>query len=300
MQVFEFGTWDELAPYAEPWDRLAAGVPFRSWTWLSHWWRHYGRTRRTRLLVLGVFDQADLLVGAAPGTWILRPAGPRDPLAGLGRSLLRLRRHPLPAGRAVRRSWKALADYLAETEAGRRRTGLGPAGTGRRRRGRPGRRRFDPPAWPSVATRSTGARRRVAGGSSLPATWDEYLAGLSKGHRKQLRRLRARLVRHRPGGARIRSSGCDELPAAAALLDRPAPAAAAVAGPSGLFRLAALRRLSPRSHAGLLREGHLQLHWLELDGRPVAAEYHLAGGGIVYAYQVGDRAGGAGRTSRGG
>ena len=37
----------------------------------------------------------------------------------------------------------------------------------------------------------------------------------------------------------------------------------------------------------LLREGHLQLHWLELDGSPVAAEYHLAGSGIVYAYQSG-------------
>src|SRR5207244_453594 len=31
----------------------------------------------------------------------------------------------------------------------------------------------------------------------------------------------------------------------------------------------------------------LRLHWLELDGRPVAAEYHIAGEDIVYAYQSG-------------
>ena len=37
-----FTTFEELTPYADDWDRLAAGVPFRSWTWLSHWWRHYG------------------------------------------------------------------------------------------------------------------------------------------------------------------------------------------------------------------------------------------------------------------
>ena len=37
----------------------------------------------------------------------------------------------------------------------------------------------------------------------------------------------------------------------------------------------------------LLREGQLRLHWLELDGKAAAAEYHLAGAGIVYAYQSG-------------
>ena len=37
----------------------------------------------------------------------------------------------------------------------------------------------------------------------------------------------------------------------------------------------------------MLAQGQLQLHWLELDGRPVAAEYHLAGGGVIYAYQSG-------------
>ena len=35
----------------------------------------------------------------------------------------------------------------------------------------------------------------------------------------------------------------------------------------------------------LLAAGLLRLHWLELDGQPVAAEYHLADGGVIYGYQ---------------
>ena len=86
--VHRFATLDELAPYADDWDRLAAGVPFRGWTWLSSWWRSFGpqtdaEARRTRLAVLGVFGDAGRLLGIAP--WyidrsaihgrVLRPLG---------------------------------------------------------------------------------------------------------------------------------------------------------------------------------------------------------------------------------
>ena len=69
--VRRFTALDELAPYVGDWDRLAAGVPFRSWTWLSNWWRNYGpqtdaEARRTQLAVLGVFDDAGTLLGIAP------------------------------------------------------------------------------------------------------------------------------------------------------------------------------------------------------------------------------------------
>ena len=37
----------------------------------------------------------------------------------------------------------------------------------------------------------------------------------------------------------------------------------------------------------LFARGQLRLHWLELDGRPAAAEFHLAGDGVVYGYQSG-------------
>ena len=73
-RVVRFTTLDELLPYAQDWDRLAADVPFRSWPWLSGWWRHYGPAparggRAASLFVLGVFDQEDHLIGIAP--WYL-------------------------------------------------------------------------------------------------------------------------------------------------------------------------------------------------------------------------------------
>ena len=78
MQVFCLCSLDELAPYADDWDRLAVDVPFRSWTWLSTWWRHYGQqldseSPKARLFVLCVFDHDDALVGLAP--WYLDCSG---------------------------------------------------------------------------------------------------------------------------------------------------------------------------------------------------------------------------------
>ena len=78
MLIRRFTSLDELAPYADDWERLAAGVPFRSWTWLWHWWRHYGPRKdgdrsRSRLAVLGVFDDANSLVGIAPWYSTARP-----------------------------------------------------------------------------------------------------------------------------------------------------------------------------------------------------------------------------------
>ena len=44
----------ELNAYQRPWDELAGDSPFRSWAWLSTWWKHYGAGHD--LLVLLVFD----------------------------------------------------------------------------------------------------------------------------------------------------------------------------------------------------------------------------------------------------
>ena len=37
----------------------------------------------------------------------------------------------------------------------------------------------------------------------------------------------------------------------------------------------------------MLRAGQLRPGWLEVDRRPVVAEYQLTGDGVVYAYQSG-------------
>ena len=286
MQVFAFSSLEELEPYADAWDRLAGRAPLRSWTWLSSWWRHY-RSPRTRLLVLGVFSDADFLVGAAP--WFLDDAGP-------GGRVIR----PLGSGEvcsdyvgilsrpeAEAAVVEALADFLVSTPrpttppfrrgtcsnstASTPRTGW-PAGCSA--------------AWRSGAARRTAVRRRVAGGSSFRRSWEAYLAGLSKGHRKQIRRLERELLDTGRAVLHTVERG-EDLPQAVALLIDLHQRRRRVLGQRGCFaspRFAAFHR---EVMPAMLAQGQLQLHWLELDGQPVAAEYHLAGGGVIYAYQSG-------------
>ncbi len=37
----------------------------------------------------------------------------------------------------------------------------------------------------------------------------------------------------------------------------------------------------------MFERGQVQFYWLELDGKPAAAEYELVGDGVLYAYQAG-------------
>jgi CelD/BcsL family acetyltransferase involved in cellulose biosynthesis len=288
MQVYEFGTWDELAPYAQQWDRLAASVPFRSWTWLSHWWRHYGRQGARsglRLMVLGVFDQADLLVGAAP--WCLESSGPRgEVIRWLGSGEVCSDYVSILCQPAVRCGVvEAIADYLAAAEP----SGAGPVWDLLEL----GNVDVEDPAADALirllAEHGHPVHRRPAPNCwrlPLPATWEEYLERLSKSHRKQLRRCQrdwfntGRAVLHTV-------QRLDELPAATALLIDLHRRRWRSLGQAGCFSSPRFTAFHREVMPALLREGHLQLHWLELDGRPVAAEYHLTGSGVIYAYKAG-------------
>lgn len=290
MQVVAFTALDELAPYAEDWDRLAAGVPMRSWAWMSSWWQSYCADRadgfKLRLAVLGVFDSTDRLVGIAP--WHLRRTGSQGRvLRWLGSGEVcsdypSILCQPSMEDRVA----EATAEYLA-----------GPAGCRERD--------F---AWDLLDLCAVDAQdqptlrlvehladrgclvHRQSGMNcwrlELPSRWDEYLARLSKSHRKQVRRLEreyfesGRAVLHT-----VQRRG--ELPQAMDLLVDLHQQRRQSVGQRGCFASqrysAFLREVTPR----LLANGQLQLHWLEIDGRPAAVEHHLAGEGIAYAYQAG-------------
>ena len=121
----------------------------------------------------------------------------------------------------------------------------------------------------------------------LPTDWESYLASLGKNLRRDMRRLERnlldtdRVVLHRV-------KRLDELPAGDGHSRRFAPAAAqdrwakrAVLLPPGFWP--SIRDVVPE----LLRHGQLQFYWLELDGKPVAAEFQLVGNGVLYEYQSG-------------
>jgi Acetyltransferase (GNAT) domain len=311
MHIHLLNSFDELEPYADAWDRLAGEVPFRSWTWLSHWWQCYGPTadcpdfreakmglsplrksiRRSnptsQLAVLAVFDEADALVGLAP--WYLDSSvasGRVLRMLGTGKvcsDYLSLLCQPGMEESVI----ESVAEFLLDGPADYPHDGLdwdlilldgvdcedyavnrlaehlsGHGCTVHRRRGLS--------CW------------RLA----LPAAWEEYLQSLSRSYRRQIRRLEddyfktGRAVLH--GIERV-----DDLPWAIDLLIDMHQRRRQSLGDSGSFAsprfTAFIRGVLP----DLMRQGRLQFHWLQLDGRTVALEYHLTGAGVLYAYQAG-------------
>jgi CelD/BcsL family acetyltransferase involved in cellulose biosynthesis len=291
MRVHRFCTLDELAPYADAWDRLAGEVPFRTWAWMSCWWRHYGRDRgdgpRPELFVLAAYDDADRLVGLAPWCMKRTSSGGRT-LRWLGSGevcsdYLALLCQPGKESGVT----AALADYLTGDALGAPRNG---------------------PGWdlldlvgceagePSVnmlaehlAERGCMIHFRRQPNCwrlDLPPSWEAYLSMLSKGHRKQVRRIQRKMLD--TGRAVLHTAQCgNDLSHAAEILVHLHQRRRQALGQRGCFASSRFAAFHGEVMPLLLANGQLQLHWLELDGRPVAAEYHLSAGGVIYAYQAG-------------
>lgn len=293
MDLFCLTTLDELAPYADGWDQLARGVPFRGWNWLSCWWRHYGGGRRG-LRVLCAFERGDALAGVAP--WFLEtsPAQGRV-LRFLGSGEvcsdhLTVLCEPGREGAVT----EAMADWLSRRS--------GAAGQG------PGPAQETDETWDLLELTGVDAgdaavdglcRRLASHGHAvhrrpgpdcwrieLPETWEAFLDQLSSSHRSQVRRADRQFFG--PGRAVLRTvDKIEQLPRGMEILIGLHRARRRALGQPDCFVSAQFeamhRELAPR----LLAAGQLQLHWIEVDGAPVAAEYHLAGADTVYAYQSG-------------
>lgn len=289
MRVRCLTTLKKLAPYAEDWERLAAGAPFRGWTWLHHWWRHYGQDKEDasqRLAVLCVFDSR-ALVGIAPwyyestalGGRKLRPLGSGEVCSDYLGVLCQPGREEAVAG--------MLADYLVTNAQDN-----------------------DPDAlhWDllhldgidagdpvmsllahCLAISGCSVSRR--GGLNcwrvdLPDDWDAYLASLSKNLRRDARRLERDLIK--TDRAALRSvERLDELERAMDVLIDLHQRRRNMLSDGGCFAsqrfLGFYRDVLP----DLFRQGQLRFYCLEIDGKPAAAEFLLVGGGVLYGYQTG-------------
>jgi CelD/BcsL family acetyltransferase involved in cellulose biosynthesis len=275
-------TLDELEPLRPEWDALAAGNPFRGPDWLLTWWRHYGSLAGRELFVVAVRDAGGDLIALAPC----------------------YRAHALANGRVVRflgdgevctdhvtvlcrpgselEAAPALADALCQGPSSPRWDALdlaavatddpllAPLADAMSQRGCPVDHQAGPNCW------------RV----ELPASWDDYLAGLSKSHRKKIRRLEKHTVD--PGRAVLRAvEDAASLEQGFAFLVDLHQRRWRRLGQPGCFASQRFTNFHRDMTAQLLRAGRLRLQWLELDGRPVAAEYNLAGDQAIYAYQSG-------------
>jgi CelD/BcsL family acetyltransferase involved in cellulose biosynthesis len=272
---------ERLAP---AWDALTGGVPFRGPTWLLAWWRHYGDADwgnpRRRLFSLLVED-GDRLVALAPwfvewsalGGNVVRPLGS----GAVCSDYLSICCTPgEEAGAAA-----ALAHHLCrEARAEWDRIDYDAAVVG------------DPVLsafFPAMVAEGAAIERRPGVSCwrvALPTTWDEYLARLSKGHRKQLRRLIADPL-DTPRAVWHTTTRADEFDHDWGVFLDLHERRWQSAGHPGCFSKPTFAAFHADVARRFLAEGRLRLHRLEVDGRPVAAEYHFSGRDAVFAYQSG-------------
>jgi CelD/BcsL family acetyltransferase involved in cellulose biosynthesis len=292
MRVVCFSNLDDLLPYASDWDRLAGGVPFRSWAWLSCWWKAYGPTApgsspKSRLAIFGVFDDVETLIAVAP--WYL------DSSALHGRVL-----RPLGSGEVCSDYLGVLCDpHAQEAVIGALTDELLLQS---------GREAPDSVPWDLIELgcvdsqdhlMSQLANNLAVSGCivhrrpdmscwrlNLPVNWDMYVASLSKNQRRDVRRLERELLNtYRVEFHSVQSM--DDLPNAMDILLDLHQRRRHMLGEKGCFAserfLAFYREVVP----ALMRTGQLEFCWITLDGRPVAVEYQLAGDGVLYDYQTG-------------
>jgi CelD/BcsL family acetyltransferase involved in cellulose biosynthesis len=279
-----FENLDELQPHAAAWDALAAGCVFRSWTWQSTWWRHYGKENGGRslsayLAFKRVDERPESLIAVLPcyvdATWtegrVLRLLGDGEVCSDhLG--LLAPSNQPSEVLEALatqvfqRPDWDLL-DF----------TGVDGD---------------DEPTQTFFKSLELGdcATSQLLGERTwnidLPSTWDEFLALQSKSHRKQLRQMERRVLEVGKAVWRPIDSSIQFGDAWTTLVDLHQRRRKSLGEP-GCFASSRWSAFHWDVAQRLLGEGRLRLSTLELDGSPAAAEYHLAGAHATYAYQGG-------------
>jgi len=285
MPITLHASFSSLQPQAAAWNQLARGNPFLSWEWLTRWWEAYGEDKE--LFLLAAQDEQGRLLGAAP--WYSTQSalsGRTIDCIGSGEvcaDYLGILAHAGCEDEVV----NGLADWLVKANAAAadpkskwdllRLTGLA---------------RLDGLTARFVEQLvDAGCTVHRKDGMNcwrllLPDTWEAYEEMLSNSHRKQVRRIDKKLLRS--GRAVLRVAATDEqLDLGFEILIRLHQARRQSLGQPGCFSSEKFHRFIQNTARDLLPADRVRLYWLELDGRPAAAEIHWLGGGTLYAYQAG-------------
>ncbi|NLE40196.1 MAG: GNAT family N-acetyltransferase [Pirellulaceae bacterium] len=291
MQVRLFENFDDLASWADDWDRLSDGVPFRGWIWASTWWRHYGEsTADCRLAVLGVFNACGSLIGVAPW-YVAGERGRRRVIRFLGAgevcsdhlTLLAMPDQERVVVGAIAQ-WLLRANESSESAPG------------------------DALPWDHIELigvdaddpriellaehleRSGCAVHRRPGTpcmwTDLPDGFDAFVSRLSKTRRQKMRRLKRTLLDSGRAERSIVTYRSQLDPALDDLIELHQRRHRSLGRP-GCHASAAFEAFLRDVAARQLAVGQLQLHSLWVDRKPIAAEYQLTGNGVMYAYQTG-------------
>jgi CelD/BcsL family acetyltransferase involved in cellulose biosynthesis len=290
MYVERISTWPQLAAIGAEWNTLAGDMPFRTWDWLATWWKHYGCQPNggRELYVLAIYadanghvnDGARKLVGIAPW-YVDRTVIQGNVLRWLGSGEictdhLSLICHPENAEQVA----SAMAVALNSEYDDWNRLDLSGVDA-------------DDAAieklTEALAARNCDISKQPSDSCwvlDLPTSWDEYLAGISKSHRKQLRQLERRVLEsNRVVWHRVESA--EDLGVAWNVLVDLHQRRRQSLGEPGCFASHRFYAFHREVVELLLACGQLRISWMELDGTPAAAEYHLAGADVTYAYQGG-------------
>ncbi|MBX7165466.1 MAG: GNAT family N-acetyltransferase [Pirellulales bacterium] len=293
MHLVRYHAFDALEPLASEWNALARGVPFRRWEWLSQWWLAYGVDHPDReLYVICVFDAAGHLAAVAP--WYIEAL----PVEGrvvqfLGNeaacsdylTVLCDARHEAPVARALA-DWlstqrTSLSEWLNDAHAD---------------------------SWDTIHLDGVDAEDRIVLALvdelaclghhihrgpgvncwrlPLAPTWDAWLAGLSKNSRRMMRKSRQRLA-ETPSLEMRTLDTVGDLRAGLDVLMRLHQARWQRLGEPGCFGSAQFAGFFSSVTRNLLESGAVRLQWLELHGKPIAADYFLLGQDVAYLYQGG-------------
>ncbi|HZZ72408.1 MAG TPA: GNAT family N-acetyltransferase [Pirellulales bacterium] len=291
MPVVRFSSLDQLQPWRAAWNELAGGVPFRAWEWLAAWWRCYSPVEsRSELNVLAVFADDGAVLGIAP--WFRQQSarfGHVIRFLGTGEvcsdylSLLARPQHEEAVATAV-------ADWLSsQNEAGATQQQGAQAWDLLDISGVDSQDRTTKRLLEILAQRAHTIHSRLGPRCwrvNLPPRWSDYEAILSHSHRKQVRRLQRTYLASGRLILKTVQTAADLEEGQAVLIDLHQRRQERL-GNRGCFASSPFRAFHLEIMPWLLAQNQLRLHWLELDGRQIAAEYHLASNGVVYAYQSG-------------
>lgn len=279
----------DLEAIQPEWDVLAGDCVFRSWSWQTTWWRHYGEgnSRRQLAVLLAYTDDGRdaaslraLLPCYVDASWrhgrVLRLLGDGEACSdhvGL-----------LAPGSTVSTSVgasaiEAIAQHLADRDDWDL---LDFAGVDVEDESTAA-------LFELLASRDCTSSRLLADrcwAIDLPQSWDEFLALQSKSHRKQLRQLERRVLQSARSSWRAVHSSATFADAWTTLVDLHQRRRQSLGEP-GCFASQPWAAFQWDVAQQLLKSGRLRLSTLELDGQPVAAEYHFAAGRTTFAYQGG-------------
>jgi hypothetical protein len=294
MYITRHDDFSDLEADRRTWNEMARGIPFRTYEWLSAWWRHYGSGASgvaladRDLYLLTAWNERDELVAVAPwyrqitrsGAQIVRCLGDGEVCSEYHSVLCRPGDERLVA--ATLAEWMTAANQAPQGSRGDAwdRLELTPVDASDfaiaellchfERCGNRVHRDVADPCW------------RI----ELPATWDEYLDQQSKQQRRRLRQADRNWLQSGLVNVKFAPDERDADEAFAIFVDLHQRRWQG-RGMPGCFSSRQFLDFHRDVWQQLAPEGRIEICLLEHLGKPIAADYILLGDDSSYGYQSG-------------